>query len=53
MSLALATRGYLCEPVGAIPPDVEVGPGPKVIDVDDLVPVIDRIKIEDEEDECP
>ena len=47
MSLALLTRGYICVPT---PPNIEIGPGPDIVDVDDLVPEIDRIKIEDEDD---
>jgi len=48
MSLALLTHGYVCLPVAQIPAGAEVGPGPDVIDVDDLVPEIDRIKIEED-----
>lgn len=52
MSLALVTHGYVCPPPVQIPPDVEIGPGPDIIDVDDLVPLIDRIHVEDD-DPCP
>jgi len=47
MSLALLTHGYICPPVAPVPPDVEIGPGPDVIDVTDVTPEIDRIKIEE------
>ena len=49
MSLALLTRGYICLPT-KVPPDVEIGPGPTIVDVDDLAPEVDRIKIEGEDE---
>lgn len=45
MSLALLTRGYICPPPGELS-DIELGPGPDIVDADNLTPVIVRAKVE-------
>lgn len=41
MSLALLTRGYICPPAGALE-DVELGPGPTIVQAEELKPDIDH-----------
>lgn len=43
MSLALATRGYICvRGDGAPLPDIVIGPGPDIVGAEELSPVVDR-----------
>jgi hypothetical protein len=52
-ALAMLTRGYIC-PVADSDEEVVIGEGPKIIDVDELTPVITRGKQDPEDDhECP
>ena len=42
MSLALATRGYLCRPAAQIPGGTIIGKGPTIVDAKELKPKIDH-----------
>lgn len=42
MSLALLTRGYICQPAAQPPDGVTIGPGPTIVQAEELRPDIDH-----------